>query len=184
MKVPLSDSWKLLSPRVVALITTISKDGKINAAPYSFVGPISFKPPMVFVGMRKFQDTYKNTMETGEFVINIVSSEFAQEAIYCEEQLPFGVNELEKVGLNWFKSETVRPPRVKEAQIHLECRFKEEIDIGGSHVVVFGEVVSADAEALKKNYNPDFRKLTTIMHSSGEDFYAVGSEVRLKRIPK
>lgn len=181
MKIPLKNSWKLLSPRIVVLVTTVDEEGRINAAPFSLCGPVSFDPPMVWVGVRTSRHTYQNIKKTGEFVVNIVSEQFAQKAVYCERTYPYGVNELEKVGLEWCDSEKVKPPRVKEAKACLECKMRKEIDIGGTHILIIGEIVVADAEGVKDNYNPDFKELKTIMHLSGEDFYSVGKEIKLKR---
>jgi len=180
MKIPLDQISKLLSPRIVVLVTTVDEKGRINAAPFSFCGPVSFDPPMLWIGVRSFQHTYQNIKKTGEFVVNIVSEDFAQKAIYCEKNYPYGVNELEKEGLNWYESDIVKPPRVKEAKVHLECKFVKEIETG-DHIMIIGEIVSADAENLKSDLTPDFTKLKTVMHVRGEDFCAVGKEIKLKR---
>ena len=180
MKIPLKYAYKLLSPRVVVLVTTVDEKGRINAAPFSFCGPVSFNPPMLYVGVREFQHTYKNIKKTGEFVVNIVSEDFAQKAIECEKAYPYGVNELEKVGLHWYDSEKVKPPRVKEAKIHLECKFKKEIRIG-DHIMIIGEVIAADAKKVREDYTPDFKEVKVVMHSSGEKFYLVGKEIKFKR---
>lgn len=180
MEIPPIQSYKLLSPRIVILVTTVDEKGRINAAPYSFCGPLEFDPPLVYFAARPFQDTYKNVKKTKEFVINIVDESFAQKAVTCEERCPPGVNELEKVGLHWYDSERVKPPRVKEAKVHLECKLVKKVEVG-NHKMLIGEVVSADAEGVKSNYNPDFKKLKSIMQSSGEDFYSIGKEVKLKR---
>ncbi|MDI6825590.1 MAG: flavin reductase family protein [Candidatus Aenigmarchaeota archaeon] len=180
MKVPLSNAYKLLSPRIVVLVTTVDEKGRINAAPFSFCGPISIDPPMLSIGVRKFQHTYQNIKKTGEFVVNLVTEEFAQKAIDCEKAYPQGVNELEKVMLHWCDSEKVKPPRIKEAKIHLECKLRNEIETG-DHIMMVGEIVVANVEAVKENYIPDFEKLKVIMHASGESFYSVGREIKLKR---
>ncbi len=181
MEIPLNNSWKLLSPRIVVLVTTVDEEGRINAAPFSLCGPVSFDPPMVWVGVRPSRHTYQNIKKTGEFVVNIVSEEFSQEAVYCERAYPYGVNELEKTGLHWYDSKKVKPPRIKEAKACLECKLRKTIDIGGTHILVIGEIVAADAEGLKENYTPDLMKLKTIMHMTGEYFYSVGKEIKLER---
>jgi len=180
MKVPLNKVTRLISPRIVVLVTTVDKEGRINAAPYSFFGTFSFDPPMLYIGVRSFQHTYQNIKNTGEFVINIVGEDFSQQAVDCEKRYPIGVNELEKVGLHWYDSEIVKAPRVKEAKVHLECKFVKEIDVG-DHIIIVGEIVAADAEGLKDDYTPDLMKLKTIMHMTGEYFYSVGEEIKLER---
>jgi len=181
MKIPLNQVSKLLSPRIVVLVTTVDEKGRINAAPFSFCGPVSFDPPMLWLGVRSFQHTYQNIKKTGEFVVNTVSEDFTQKAVYCEKNYPYGVNELEKEGLHWYDSKIVKPPRVKEARVHLECKFIKEVETG-DHIMIIGKVVAADAEDLKNDFTPDFAKLKTIMHVRGEDFCTVGKEIKLKRI--
>jgi len=179
MNIPVNYSYKFLSPRIVVLVTTVDEKGRINAAPFSFCGPISINPPLLWIGVRSFQDTYQNIKKTGEFVVNIVNENFAQKAISCEKRYPHGVNELEKVGLHWYDSEKVKPPRVKEARIHLECKFKEEKEVG-DHIMIIGEVVSLNTEGMKDD-NPDFTILKTLLQSTGEHFYSIGKEIKLKR---
>jgi flavin reductase (DIM6/NTAB) family NADH-FMN oxidoreductase RutF len=180
MKIPLNYAYKLLSPRIVVLVTTVDEKGRINAAPFSFCGSVSFNPPMLYVGVREFQHTYKNMKKTGEFVVNVVSEDFAQKAVKCEKAYPYGVNELEKVGLHWYDSEKVKPPRLKEAKIHFECKLRQEIRTG-DHILMVGEIVAIDAEEVKESYIPDFEKVRVIMHASGENFYSVGKKIKLKR---
>ena len=64
MKIPPNKAYKLLSPRIVILVTTVDEKGRINAAPYSFCGPLEFSPPLVYFAARPFQDTYKNIRKT------------------------------------------------------------------------------------------------------------------------
>lgn len=180
MKIPLNYSYKIFSPRTVVLVTTVDEKGRINAAPFSFCGPLSFTPPQLWIGVRSFQHTYQNIKKTGEFVVNIVNEDFAQKAISCEKKYPYGVNELEEVGLHWYDSEKVKPPRVKEAKIHLECKFKEEKQTG-DHIMIIGEVMATNVEGIKDDYSPDFSKLKTLLQSTGEHFYSVGKEIKLKR---
>lgn len=180
MEIPINHWYKLFSPRVVILVTTIDDKGRINAAPYSFCGPLSINPPMLYISARSSQDTYKNIKKTGDFVVNVVSEDFAQKAVSCEKKYPYGVNELEKVGLHWEDSKKVKSPKVTEAKIHFECEFVKEVETG-DHMLIIGEIVAVDADVVKENYSPDFTKLKTILQSSGEDFFLVGKEIKLKR---
>ncbi len=180
MKIPLDKTWKLLSPRITVLITTVDEKGEINAAPYSFVGSMSFNPPLVWVGFRKGQvrHTYDNIKKTKEFVINVVSEEFANEAVECGK-ITEKCNELEKLKLEWEDSEIVKPPKIKKAKIVLECKYKEEFDIGGSHRIIIGEIVNAVAQDVNENFNPNQEKMKTIFHGSGPDFYKIGNHIEL-----
>jgi len=171
MEVDLSRAVRLISPRVTALITTIDKNGKVNAAPYSWIIPVSFQPPMICLMIGgKHKNTYKNIAETGEFVVNIVSEDFAQEAVDCEK-----THNLESVGLNPIPSKIVKPPRVKQSRAVLECKLKQFFEPEGSdHIIVVGEVVAAESVGNLDNIRP-------LLHDSGEKFRTIGKEVQLKR---
>ena len=180
MNISLDKAWKMLGPRVAVLITTLNKDSEPNIAPYSYVGSISFDPPMVWVGFHNGQTrhTYENIQKTKEFVVNVISEDFLEPAAKCAE-ISDRTKRLEQVGLELVDSQVVKPPTVKAAKIVLECKYKQELEIGGSHTIVIGEVVSASAEKVNENSNPKHDELKTIVHGSGSDFYTVGNRVKI-----
>lgn len=176
MKVPLNNAVRLISPRVTALITTVDRQGRVNAAPYSWIYPVSYAPPLVGVGVGgKHKHTYINAKETGEFVINIVSEDFGQQAVNCEEQHEPGEDLLKKHRLGTMPSEKIKPPRIRESKAVLECKLKEIIEIEGSdHVLLIGEVVSAESSG-------DLDEIKPLLHDSGKKFRLVGEEITLER---
>ncbi len=179
-KIPLEDAWKVLAPRPVAIITTVNERGEINGAPYSLVGSMSFSPPLVWVGFNKdgIRHTFENIKATKEFVLNIVSEDFAKEMIETAKIEEWG-NELEKAGLQWGPSKIVRPPRVKKAKAVLECMLRGIYEVGGSHTIVVGEVVNAEATKIDAYGNPKFSEMKTLYHASGPVFYSAGKSVEL-----
>jgi len=180
MNVPIYYMWKILGPRITVIITTVNENGQINAAPYSFVGSISFKPPLVWVGFlkNKIRHTYENIKKTKEFVINVVSKDFADKAIECGK-INEECNELEKVGLEWTKSEKVAPPKLKAAKIVLECKYVQELDINGSHNIIIGEIINAQVDSIDEKSKSDYKKMGIIYHESGPDFYELGNHFEL-----
>jgi flavin reductase (DIM6/NTAB) family NADH-FMN oxidoreductase RutF len=171
MEVDLSHAVRLISPRVTALITTVDKNGRVNAAPYSWIIPVSFQPPMICLMIGgKHKNTYKNIVETGEFVVNIVSEDFGQHAIECEK-----THSLEAVNLETVPSKAVKPPRVKQSRAILECKLKRFFEPEGSdHIIVMGEVVAAESMG-------DLDDIRPLLHDSGEKFRTIGKEIILKR---
>lgn len=176
VKVPLNSAVRLISPRVTALITTIDKQGRVNAAPYSWIYPISYKPPLVGIGVGgKHKHTYINAKEAGEFVINIVSEGFAQRAVNCEEQHKPGEDLLAKHNLRTSPSEKTKAPRVRESKAVLECRLRDIIEVKDSdHVILVGEVVAAESAGGLEEIRP-------LLHDSGKKFRSVGKEIVLSR---
>ncbi len=117
------EEWfRILHPKVVTLITSVDKEGRINAAPFSWVTPVCDDPPVVLVGAWYESHTFQNISETGEFVINIVPREYKEKVEICARRFKKGENELEKAGLSWSPAKKVKPPRVDGCLGWLECR--------------------------------------------------------------
>lgn len=181
MRYPIEKSYRLLSPRLLTLITTRnSKDG-VNATPVDFCSPVSFNPPIVMVSLQPQIRTHKNIQETGEFVINILSREYVDQVLRCAARYPEGVNKLKIVGLNQYSSELVKPPRIKEAKIWLECKLLEERRVG-DHFSVFGEVVAADVrDDLMKEGDIDLENVKPILHLIKDNFAVDYKVIKHKR---
>lgn len=137
-------------PRPIAFVSTLSRDGVRNLAPFSFFTAVSANPPVVcFCPVRRtgpdpYKDTLRNISETKEFVVNIVSEEFAEKMNICSAEFPPQVDEFHASGLTPISSDLVKPPRVAESHIHMECRLYLTIEFGalpGSGNLVLGEVV-------------------------------------------
>ena len=180
IEIPLTKAVRLISPRVTALVNTLDKHGNLNSAPYSWIYPLSFNPPLIGIGIGgKHKHTYINSKDFGEFVVCIVSEDFAQQAVNCEEKHKPGENLLEKNGLHIEASKKVNVPRVKESKAVLECKVKGFLEFGGDHLILVGEIVYAEAEAL--NDEIDLNIIKPLLHVYGEKFRGIGKEIILKR---
>ena len=120
-----------VSPRPIAFVSTIDTEGVPNLAPYSFFNAFSSKPPIVgfATSIRSndgtTKDTLANVQEVKECVINIVSYSFVRQMTLTAVNYPKGVNEFEKAGLTAIQSDLIRPFRVKESPIQMECRVEQ-----------------------------------------------------------
>ncbi len=139
-----------ISPRPIAFVSTIDADGTPNVAPYSFFNAFSSNPPIVvFSSNRKVRgnttkDTLKNVEETGECVINIVNYNMVYQMSLASVEYPANVSEFEKSGLTPISSDIVKPFRVKESPVQMECKVKEIIKLGtegGAGNLILCEVV-------------------------------------------
>jgi len=135
----------LVTPRPIALTTTIDLEGRVNAAPFSFFNVLGDSPPIVGLcpgdrspGVPK--DTAQNIRLTQEFVVNLVDEAIAEKMNLCAASLPPGEDELLHAGLTAVLSRVVRPPRIAEAPASLECRCHSILEIGGNRLVI-GEVL-------------------------------------------
>jgi flavin reductase (DIM6/NTAB) family NADH-FMN oxidoreductase RutF len=131
----------LVTPRPIALVTSLSADGKVNAAPFSFFNVLGANPPIVAFapGDRDDgtpKDTALNVRATHEFVVNLVDETIAEAMNQCAASLPYGENELVRAGLTAAASSLVKPPRITEAPASLECVEWGTLQIGGNRVVI------------------------------------------------
>jgi flavin reductase (DIM6/NTAB) family NADH-FMN oxidoreductase RutF len=131
----------LVTPRPIALVTSISPDGKINAAPFSFFNLFGANPPICAFapgdredGMPK--DTARNIRAMHEFVVNLVDESIAEAMNKCAASLPYGENELKHAGLTAAPSSIVKPPRIAEAPASLECTEWGTLHIGENRMII------------------------------------------------
>src|SRR5580698_9677583 len=131
----------LVTPRPIAFVTTLSPDGKINAAPFSFFNLMGGDPPICAFapGDRDNgtpKDTALNIRATHEFVVNLVDEGIAAAMNKCAASLPYGENELVHAGLTTAPSSLVKPPRIAEAPASLECTEWGTLQIGDNRMVI------------------------------------------------
>ena len=130
-------------PRPIALITTISADGLVNAAPYSLFSVFSHDPPIVGFSVLPnpqgdMKDTGRNVLSTGEFVVNLVSEDIAESMNLSCIDAPPNVSEIELARLETLPSANVAPPRLKASPVAIECRFMTSLSFGPNQLIVFG----------------------------------------------
>jgi flavin reductase (DIM6/NTAB) family NADH-FMN oxidoreductase RutF len=138
-----------IAPRPICFATTIDLQGNINLSPYSFFNMFSTNPPVcVFSPARRVRDnttkhTLQNILEVKECVINMVNYEMVQQTSLASTEYAKGINEFEKAGLTMLPSQLVRPPRVAEAPVQMECIVTQVIPLGeqaGAGNLVLAEV--------------------------------------------
>jgi flavin reductase (DIM6/NTAB) family NADH-FMN oxidoreductase RutF len=179
-----SDIYKLMIgsivPRPIALVSSISAGGVPNLAPFSFFNGVSSKPPIVLFSTvvrkdGKQKDTLGNIEATREFVVNIVSEEFAAKMNAASEDVPPEVNEFELSGLTPEPAVLVRPALVKESRIRMECRLVQVVRFGdggpGSASTIFGEVLLFHVDdRLVDNFRIDAKLLRPIGRMGGPQY--------------
>jgi flavin reductase (DIM6/NTAB) family NADH-FMN oxidoreductase RutF len=142
------DPWKALAvPRPIGWISTQSRDGTVNLAPYSFFNAIADRPHYVVFGSAGIKDTLKNIEDSGEFVCNIANYDLRHHMNMTSAPVPYGVSEFPIGGVTAAASKLVKAPRVKEAPASFECRHHQTIALPGagkyqaSYHLVIGLVV-------------------------------------------
>lgn len=183
-------------PRPIAFVSTIDRRGVLNLAPFSYFTAVSADPPVVLFcpmvrtedpshGLSAHKDTLRNIVNTREFVINIVSEDMAEKMNATSAQVPSDVDEFALVGLTPLASDAVKPPRVAESPVQMECRLRQIVEVSGKPgggSVVLGEVLRFHArEELLDNYRIDPDKLAAIGRMGGPTYVRTRDRFDLKR---
>lgn len=167
-----------VAPRPIAFASTIDADGNPNLSPFSYFNVFSTNPPiLIFSPARRVRDnTVKHTLEnveaTKEVVINVVNYDIVQQMSLSSTEYPKGVNEFEKSGLTMLKSDLVKPFRVAESPVQLECKVNEIVKLGtegGAGNLVICEVVKfhITEEVLDDNNEIIQEKLDLVARAGG-----------------
>jgi flavin reductase (DIM6/NTAB) family NADH-FMN oxidoreductase RutF len=151
---PPQDRYKLLTasvvPRPIAWVTTKSRAGIVNAAPFSFFNAMGSDPPTVVLGImprgERHKDTAANIEETAEFVVNMVSETNAEAMNLTCIDAPPEVDELELARLTPVPSQKVGPPRIGESPVAFECRLLASMVTGPLQSLVVGRIVCAHVD--------------------------------------
>lgn len=144
------DTLRILGSAAVTLITTAGKDGSVNAAPHSRAMVADYNPPQVLISVNTKHDTYRNIIETKEFVVNIPGTDLIREVWITQKHFPYGTSELEEAKLTAFPAEKVKPPRIRECKAYIECKVVWTKIIGTSCLALGKiEAISAREEVGK-----------------------------------
>jgi flavin reductase (DIM6/NTAB) family NADH-FMN oxidoreductase RutF len=137
----------IVAPRPIGWITSMSKSGAINLAPYSYFNGVNSRPPMVMFSSEGHKDSVAFIEETGEFVCNLATWDLREAMNVTSAPMPRGTNEMQKAGLEPAPCRLVKPPRVKASPCALECKLMQVVplvDINGAPLdthVIFGHVL-------------------------------------------
>jgi flavin reductase (DIM6/NTAB) family NADH-FMN oxidoreductase RutF len=174
-----------VAPRPIAFASTIDRNGRPNLSPFSFFNCFSAKPPiLVFSPSRRVRDntikhTLENIYETREVVINAVSYDIVQQTSLSSVEYPKGVNEFIKAGFTPLESKIVKPFRVKESPVQMECRVTQIIELGtegGAGNLIICEVllIHINEAVLDQSGRIDPDKIDLVARMGG-DYYCRAS---------
>ncbi len=181
-------------PRPVAWVTTLGRSGVANLAPFSYFNGVTSRPPMISlaVGSRKWdgdvirKDTLRNIEDTKEFVVHVTTEALAEVANQSAAELPPDVSEIAALGLTAVPSTKVKPPRIRESPIALECVLHQVVMVGDPPLagLVLGVVVLAHVEDSvwdPESRAVDIEKLRPVSRLGGELWAPVREAFRLGR---
>jgi flavin reductase (DIM6/NTAB) family NADH-FMN oxidoreductase RutF len=174
-----------VAPRPIAFASTISADGVPNLAPYSFFNAFSSNPPiLIFSSNRRVEnnttkDTLKNVQDTGEVVINVVPYHIVRQMALCSVEYGAEVDEFVKAGLTPLPSERVKPFRVAESPVNMECVVEDILPLGekggaGNLIICRIVLMHIHESVLTENGRIDPHKID-LMGRMGRFYYARAS---------
>lgn len=189
------DNYKLLIgsiiPRPVAFVTTLSKEGVLNAAPYSYFNIVAANPPMVSISVQRKQgvqkDTSRNAVETGSFVVHISDESYIQQINQTAANLPPDESEVALAGLTAVASDKIAVPGIAEAKIRMECVLEQAIPLGGTEAapaadLLIGRVVCFHIDdSLFENGHIDPEGLKPVSRLAGNWYAKLGDMFAIER---
>ena len=181
-----------VAPRPIAFASTISNEGDLNLAPYSFFNCFSSNPPtLIFSSNRKVsdnttKDTLANIEDNRQVVINVVTQNMVHQMSLASISYEHGVSEFEKAGFTPIASETVKPFRVKESPVQFECTVKDIISLGdqggaGNLFVCEVQIIHLDEEIFDEKGRLDPNKMN-LVGRMGRAFYTKTNSESIFRI--
>lgn len=181
-------------PRPIAFVSTIDVNGTTNLAPFSYFSVVTSRPALISVsigqrvwqGARQKKDTLQNIEATGEFIVNMATEPLLVQVNQASADYPPGTSEIHALGLTEVPAKRVRPPRIAESPLHLECRVHRVILLGDEPQVglVIGEVVQyhADPSVLDaQGLVPDAGLLQPLARLGGTEYAGLGQRYAVPR---
>lgn len=183
-----------IGPRPICLASTIDTNGQVNLSPFSFFNMFSTKPPiLIFSPARRGRDnttkhTLENVLEVPEVCINVVTYSMVQQTSLSSTEYPKQVNEFDKAGLTAEPSQTIRPPRVKESPVQLECVVNQVVPLGseggaGNLVICQVKLIHVNPNVLNAVGKIDQQKIDLVARMGG-DWYTRAHGDALFEVPK
>ena len=187
--------YKLLTgiiiPRPIGWISTIDGNGINNLAPFSYFNMVSSDPPCVMFSTRrdnnKNKDTLNNVLQNGQFVVNLVTLDVVEQMNATSEAVDAIVDEFELANLTPIDSTSIKPKRVKESPIHLECEMIHHYFIdnneGGGACIVIGKIktIHIDDTILMENNRINLDVYKPVARLAGSNYSALGELFSIKR---
>jgi flavin reductase (DIM6/NTAB) family NADH-FMN oxidoreductase RutF len=165
-------------PRPIALITSLSAEGVVNAAPFSHFNLVSTNPPLVSVSIRDdgegMKDTAKNIFANREFVVHIVSEDWLFQANETSLSLPSDESEVTYANLTPVASSVITVPGLQEAKIRLECVYEAHLDCPTAKLIVGRVVALHFADNVVRDGKIEVGSLDVVSRIAGANYALIG----------
>ena len=177
-------------PRPIAFVTTISKDGVLNGAPFSYFNIVSSSPPMISLSIQRSggrqKDTARNIIESKQFVVHIVDEQNVEKINKTAASLPPDQSEIELAHLTPVESAKISVPGVKEAKVRMECTLEHTLELGDQDKpgcdFIIGKVVQFHIESdIYEKGRIDPGGLAAVSRLAGNNYAKIGEIFEIER---
>jgi len=175
-----------ICPRPIAFVTSLSRSGVVNLAPFSFFNGVTSDPPVVSIAVARKRDgtkkdTWRNAEETGEFVVNAVIPDLMDAVITGARELPAEVSELELSKEATEPSVRVRPPRLARSPLHFECALLKVVEVEDVGLLLGRVLLLHARDEVLTDGLPDPRKITFVGRLGGDLYCRVNDLFERRR---
>jgi flavin reductase (DIM6/NTAB) family NADH-FMN oxidoreductase RutF len=177
-------------PRPIAFVTSVSKDGVLNGAPFSYFNIVSSNPPLISLSIQRSaggqKDTARNIIESKEFVVHIADERNVEKINKTAANLPPDESEIELARLTPVESVKISVPGIKEAKIRMECSLEHSLELGGTDTpgcdLIIGKVVQFHIDSdIYENGRIDPRGLAAVSRLAGNNYAKIGEIFEIER---
>lgn len=185
---PYNPYKSIVVPRPIGWVSSIDAQGSVNLAPYSQFNNLGYDPPYVMFSAShksadgQLKDSVANIIATGEFVCNLATYDLRHAVARSAEISDASIDEMSAVGLTPTPSTLVKPPRVAESPVHLECKFYTTLTLPGYHLVntthvIVGQVVGVhiNDDVFTEDGKVDITRLRPLARMGYQDYTSVDS---------
>ena len=183
-----------IGPRPIAFASTIDAEGNRNLAPFSFFNVFSANPPILIFSPARSgrtnttKNTHDNVKTVPEVVINVVTYDMVHQMSLTSSPFEAGVDEFEKAGFTPIASDTIRPFRVKESPVQIECKVLEIKELGqkggaGNLIICEVQKIHIDERVLDENQMVDQKKIDLVSRMGG-NWYCRANDASMFEVDK
>lgn len=178
----------LVVPRPIGWISTVSRDGVVNLAPYSFFNVVSGAPPFIMFASKPRKDSQRNAEETGEFVYSMATYDLREAVNASSAEYGPAISEPDRIGLEMAPCRAVKPPRVARSPVALECKYYKTVELisadgtRNTSSVILGEVVGIHIDdSMIINGHIDVTRMQPLARLGYMDYCAVNELFAIQR---
>jgi len=188
------ENYKLLIgsiiPRPIAFVTSITEDGNVNGAPFSYFNIVSSNPPMISLSIQRSggvqKDTARNIIQSKEFVVHIVDEQNVEKINQTAATLPSNQSEIELAALTLVESKKIQVPGVKESKVRMECRLEHSLELGEGDSVgcdlIIGKIVQFHIdEEIYEDGKINQEGLGAVSRLAGINYAKIGEVFSMER---